>query len=321
MLHVMNARLESIAREQGVFLRSEAVAAGYDDRAIAVLTRAGAWHRVRRGAFVPGPSWAALDRNQQHLVRARAVLRTSRAPALLSHTSAAIAYGAPTWDLDQSSVHLTRLDARAGRHEAGVRQHQGLLLPGDVDKHGCLPITSATRTALDITTIADVEHALVVVDGLLHAGLTTPRELDERYALMSRWPGTLTTRLVLRLADGRSESAAESRIRYLCWAEGIPKPVPQFVIRDRRGRSIARVDLAWPEHRVYLEMDGKAKYLQLLKPGQNSIDAILDEKDRESDIWEAANYRPIRVGWSDLDRPARTANRIRRILGLSPTSL
>ena len=36
-----------------------------------------------------------------------------------------------------------------------------------------LPVTSGTRTALDVIAMTDEEHALVVVDGLLHNGETT----------------------------------------------------------------------------------------------------------------------------------------------------
>ena len=85
---------------------------------------------------------------------------------------------------------------------------------------------SATRTALELTMVLDVEHALVEIDNLLHRGLTTLEQLGERYAAMTFWPRTLTTEHVLRLADGRSESVGETRARYLCWTQGLPAPVP-----------------------------------------------------------------------------------------------
>jgi very-short-patch-repair endonuclease len=42
--------------------------------------------------------------------------------------------------------------------------------------------------------------------------------------------------------------------RLLDW--GLPEPVRQHKVRLRSGRS-ARIDLAWPEHRVGLEYDGE----------------------------------------------------------------
>ena len=79
--------------------------------------------------------------------------------------------------------------------------------------------------------------------------------LRQRYASMTHWPDTLTTDLVLRLADGRSESVGETRIRYLCWAMGLPAPQVNYPIVDENGREVARVDLAWPELGVFLEFE------------------------------------------------------------------
>ena len=63
---------------------------------------------------------------------------------------------------------------------------------------------------------------------------------------MAQWPGTLITDLVLRLADGRSESVGETRARYLVWSQGLPAPEVNYPIFDENGREVARVDLAWP---------------------------------------------------------------------------
>ena len=102
-----------------------------------------------------------------------AVLRSSRTKLVVSHISAAVAMGAPLWDLPLDEVHVARLDGRANRHGSGVRQHRGQLLPEDVDLGAHPPMTSPIRTVLDLTTITDVEHALPVADHLLHTGLIT----------------------------------------------------------------------------------------------------------------------------------------------------
>ena len=36
----------------------------------------------------------------------------------------------------------------------------------------------------------------------------------------------------------------------------MPEPVLQHVVRDQHGGFVARLDVAWPEHRVALEYDG-----------------------------------------------------------------
>lgn len=306
----MDPRLQAIIGTNGVFLRSEALALGYDDRTIAQCVRTGEWTRVRRGAYVAGDAWATLDPADRRTVVAKAALRAARCSAVLSHTSAADAFGAAVWDLPEV-IHLTRTDHRAGRAEAGIQQHRGALRVGDVTVRDGLMLTSGTRTALDITTIADVEHSLVPMDDLLHRGETTPELLEMGLRTQTFWPDTLHSDLIVRLSDGRSESPGETRSRYLCWAQGLPAPVPQFEIVDRSGRVIARVDLAWPELGVFLEFDGRVKYQRMLREGETVSDAVLREKRREELICELTGWRCIRIVWADLYVPERTAARIR----------
>ena len=39
--------------------------------------------------------------------------------------------------------------------------------------------------------------------------------------------------------------------------------------------------LAWPDYGVFLEFDGKEKYLRYRRPGESVIDTVLREKRRE----------------------------------------
>lgn len=309
----METRLRALVAQHGVFTRKEALEAGYHDHAIAGLVRCGAWVRVRRGAYVFGEGWAQLTDNQRYAVLCRAAVRQANTRVILSHTSSAGEYGAPLWECDLTTVHLTRPDERAGRAEAGIVQHRGVIVDGDVVHRNGREVMSATRTALELTLAHDVEHALVEVDYLLHQGFTTLDKLRARYDSMAHWPCSLTTDLVLRLADGRSESVGETRARFLCWAQHLPAPIPNYPIHDEHGVEIARVDLAWPELGVFLEFDGKTKYLEHRREGESVVDCVLREKQRESRICELTGWRCIRIVWADLYTPADTAMRIRTL--------
>ena len=306
--------LNPIDTAGSVFLRGEALAAGYSEREITQLVRAGEWQRLRRGAYVAATLWRDADESARHTLLADAVLKQARTEVVLSHVSALPAYGAPLWNLKLDVVHVTRRDARAGRHEAGVRQHQGRLLEGDIVERLGRDYTSATRTALDITTVTDTETSLCIVNHLLHTRQTTLEELASRYEPMARNPYTLRTDLVLRLADARIESLGESRSFFMFWRHGLPAPEPQYVVRDHTGREVARLDFAWPEYGVWLEFDGKEKYLKLLRDGDTTTAAILREKRREDRIRELTGWRCIRITWADLLDPARTVARIRALL-------
>ena len=301
-----------------VFLRSELKAAGHSDRDLAHLVRQKVLRRIRRGAYVYSAIYDAADAAARHRLLVEAVLKQAKTRLVVSHTSAVPFHGGPTWDLSLHDVHVTRPDRRAGRAEAGVRQHQGLIRPGDVVTVEGLEVTSATRTALEVTTCTTTEVGLAVVNDLLHRRLTTLPVLHERYALMAKDPFTLRTDLVLRLADPRMESIGETRTMFLCFRGGIPLPVPQYEIRAENGDLIARLDFAWPELGVWLEFDGREKYVKHLRDGETVVDAVIREKERESKIVELTGWRCIRITWADLARPDATVARILAMLGVTP---
>ena len=307
----MDPILELICNQHGVFLRSEAEALGYGDHAIARAVASRQWIRVRRGAYVLAHIYAGLDLAGRYDLLCRAAVRQARKPAVLSHTSALGQWGCPLWDADLTEVHLTRHDGTMNRREAQVRPHRGVVQEGDVVPHKGLAVMSPVRAALEYTTLTDVEHSLVEVDDLLHRQMVELAALRARYASMAQWPNTLITDLVLRLADGRSESVGETRARYLVWSQGLPPPEVNYPIYDENGREVARVDLAWPAYGLFLEFDGKVKYERLLKDGEKASDVVFREKQREDMIRRLTGWRCIRLVWADLYTPELTAARIR----------
>ncbi|WP_139980902.1 hypothetical protein [Nocardioides litoris] len=301
-------------------LRRELVVQGWSDRALLCGVRDRQLARPRRGAYSPYDGFVALDRLGRHAVTSRAVLAQADVPVALSHLSAAVWFGAPEWGLDLSEVHVTRFDRRSGRREAGVVQHRGALLPGDlVEVHG-LPMVSPTRAAIELTTAVDTEVGLAQVNHLLHTRQTTPEALRERLDLMRDWPETLRTEIVLRLADPRIESVLESRFVHFCYRNSLPRPEPQVEVRcDETGDLLACLDFVWKAGRrrpKYAELDGKVKYGELLRPGQTAADVVLREKERDKMVKRRTGMDGERFRWADLEpaREAITAERVRRLL-------
>ena len=77
-----------------------------------------------------------------------------------------------------------------------------------------------------------------------------------------------------------------------------------------------RLDFAWPELRVWVEIDGMSKYERWLRPGESVADAVLREKRREDRIREVTGWVCVRITWADLENPARLERRLRRALRL-----
>ncbi|HEY3530860.1 MAG TPA: hypothetical protein VGK78_17080 [Nocardioides sp.] len=86
--------------------------------------------------------------------------------------------------------------------------------------------------------------------------------------------------------------------------------MPQFEVRDG-GRVIARLDFAWPELGVWVEVDGRVKYDELRRAGESPVDVLMREKRREETVRALTGWECIRVTWSDLAHPERIVARIR----------
>lgn len=310
-------------RRGPIALRRELNAIGYNDRAIQKLCQQRVLAKVRWGAYVDGPSYETLDHVGRYALRTRAAMRQAKTAVVASHLSSAVEYDVPTWGLDLRNSHVTRDDGCSGRVAAGVQQHGGRLVDGDVVTRNGIRTMSGTRTALEVTMVASVEPSLAVVNHLLRCGFTTATALAERYAKetasMENWPNSLTTDLVLRLADPRIESLLETRFYFLCFRNSLPMPRPQVEIEDR-GRVVARVDFAWPELGVFVEVDGKEKYLKYRRPGESVADAVLREKRREDLVRRLTGWRCIRVTWSDLENPGTLIAMLLRELGRLPAA-
>lgn len=297
-----------------IWLRKELLAAGENPKTLARALKAGAYRRPRTGAYVAGSVWDGASRRERHAIRARAAYRQAKTDVVLSHASALPFHDAPTWGVNLREVHLTRTDAKTGRREAGVRQHCGRVAEGDVaDLYG-LKVMAPARTVLEVSTGARVEVALAVANSFLHRGDLTLDALRARYEDgMERWPHSLTTDLVIRLADPRIESVGESRTSYLLWKHDLPRAVPQYEVYDG-GTLVARLDFALPEHGVWLEFDGRVKYDVHLREGETAADAVFREKRREDRVRELTGWRCLRITWQELADPARLAARIRAFI-------
>lgn len=304
--------LEWLADENGVLLRRDVVASGIDDNALARAVRSGRLVRLRQGAYALGPAWSSTDRIGQYRLLVHAVRRQYGDDVAISHTSACIEQGGPNWGLDLSEVHLTSLFGVGERTAAKVVHHRGVCRVGDITRLDGSWITAPARTALDTACLASREPAVAVLDYFQQRGLTTRDELEQALASMTQTPDSLSLLPKLRLSDGKAESVGETRSRLLFKSQGLPAPIAQFEIAHPAGHIAGRVDFAWPERRVMLEFDGRAKYLRTRRKGETIEEAVLREKAREDHLRELTGWLMIRLVWADLDYPAETAHRILR---------
>ncbi|SFN98121.1 hypothetical protein SAMN05660359_00755 [Geodermatophilus obscurus] len=257
--------------------------------------RSSAWRRLFRDVYVH------RDVPVTHELRAVTAASMVLPGAVVSGRSSAVLWGVDLAGTDHD-VELTLPPGRHPVRTTGLRVRRAALADADVVRRRGVPATTPEATAIGLAARLDGDDAVVAVDRFLARGLVDLAPLRAR-AATGTGPGSARARAVCALADERSESPQETRLRLLVVRGGLSAPVPQFAVRVD-GRFVARVDLAWPEHRVAVEYDG----LWHAEPGQFARD-----RQRLNRL-QAAGWRIVFVTAEDLDRPGELVARIARAL-------
>lgn len=271
--------LEIAARQHGVVIREQALAAGMSRRQLDTALARGILVAVHRGVYRVGGSRPAF---------AQAVL----AACLASRGVASNSTAATLWEMRgwaTSTVHVTV----AGRRQpelAGVAGHCTRRLDRlDVVRRGPIPLTSPARTLLDLGAIGPPEAVESALEDSLHRRLVTRVRLE---ALLDREgqgrPGVATLRAILA---GRgpgaapTESVLEDAFVRLLRDAGLPQPVRQYRIAG------SRIDFAYPGARLAIELDGRRWH---------STRSDLHRDRSRSNLLTALGWRLLRFGWDDV---------------------
>lgn len=252
----VDIRANDIGRSQRGFvlrrqLREEA---GVSSRTIAARLRDGAWTEPWPGVVDLGTHQATWRGQVQALTLA------AGPSARASHDTAAYLHRF----LDAPRPREVDVVVPRGRHAqvAGQRLHTVRSLGGDevTERHG-IPCTTVARTLLDLavaTTPGVLERYLANEARKRPAIVADVVELVDRHR---RLPGRRRLlEVVSRLPGdvGRLGSPVEvlgvQRLRELC----APPFVLQYPVRDSDFVVIKCTDVAWPEKKTVLELDGAA---------------------------------------------------------------
>lgn len=237
------------ASQHGLFTSTQAAEAGYSGSSLRRGVASGRWRRVRPGVYAfstVGETWEQ---------RMMAAVLWAGTGACASHRSAA-----RLWDLDsfvEDAVDLTLCrDIRAH----GVKVHRVRQLAArDVTRRKGILVTTPTRTLLDLGSVASLERVEDAVDTCLRTGLTSTSALEEALQRLggSGCRGAGVLRGVLRdiVDHGVLHSRLERRFDQLVRRHRLPRPVRQFAVVEA-GRPVPRVDAAYPDVKLAIELDG-----------------------------------------------------------------
>jgi hypothetical protein len=292
----------------GVFLRSQALSAGYTGREVRILVESGLWTVLRHGIYVDSVHAIGASTQELMLLQIAAARLSFVHPSVGSHESAAVAYGLPLIH-PAECLHLSSsVRGRRGTIPSRILVHRADLPADHCLSVGGVPLTTQARTVIDLSTGLPFDAAVAAADAALHRRLVTAEQLRSVAADLADPAAALK---VIAFAQAASQSPLESISRVALAAQGIEAPVLQHKIRDASGRVIAEVDFWWAPYQVAGEADGLVKYDPANGP------ALRKEKLREEAIGEAG-ARVVRWTWEQITvAPAQVAERLRRAFALA----
>ncbi|HEX8101132.1 MAG TPA: DUF559 domain-containing protein [Solirubrobacteraceae bacterium] len=275
------------ARQYGVVQRVQLLAQGLERDDLAYRVRVGRLHRIHRGVYAVGHT--ALTPLAHDLA---AVLACGPGTVLSSFNAAVL------WDLlkrQQGPIHVTT--RRQRRAPAGVVVHQAPLPREDTTTRHAIPVTTPTRTILDLAAHAptrDLENALAQAQVLRLINVDHLRERAQNRR------GAAALRALLDDGPAFTRSEAERRLLQLIARAGLPKPRTNIWIAGHE------VDTVWLSQKLVAEVDGFAFHAHRA--------AFERDRARDADLM-AAGYRVLRFTWRQITRtPEAVAIRLANAL-------
>lgn len=290
----------------GLVTRAQAFVCGMSDDQIRRRVRAGSLVRVHAGVYRAAGSASSLEQ------RALAACLASGPEAFASHATAGALWGI-TVAKGEPSIEVTVRSNRRPHHQGVVVHRSRLIRPVDWTRRGPVPVATAARTLLDLAAKMSEPDLEEAVDEAFRKGLLVPRRLLSflRDPALERAAGSGILRSLAsdRLAGGIPESVLESRMLATLRDFALPSPTRQLEVREQ-GR-VVRFDLAYPDQRLAIELDGRAPHW-----GKSRWQS---DHDRHN-VTEIAAWRTLRFTWSDVtERPLYVALTVGEALGLRPT--
>jgi hypothetical protein len=199
--------------------------------------------------------------------------------SFLSRFSAAAAY--ELWSLPRGLESVTRPGSGGPRRLGGVLVHYSATLEGDCRRLRGIPITSASRTLLDLAqAVSDRALARAVRDAVRLKVATLP-ELGDALGRYRGRRGSRRLAATIARYSGlpleRARSGAE--IRAIEILRGAGRPLPRLNVRIAGEEA----DLSWPRLRLIIEIDG------------GPFHQDVGEDARKTAIWERAGWTVRRI--------------------------
>ena len=284
-------------RQHGLVTRAQLSELGLGSRAIDHRLHRGLLRPVHRGVYTIGHRLLT-----QHGRWMAAVLACGPG-AVLSHRAAAA-----LWRIrGGTAVEVTVPTAKHAR--GGIRVHRSDLPADETTTHHGIPTTTVPRTLLDLSAVVRRDELRSALRQAEQLRLTDPLTLGDLVARHPHRRGIASARWVLaqlELGLGLTRSELEERFQAFLIDAGLPLPSTNATIEGYE------VDCVWPQHRLIVELDGRAVH--------DAADSFEADRARDRRL-EAAGWRVVRITWRQLHETSDEVEAdLRTLLGLKPAA-
>jgi len=186
---------------------------------------------------------------------------TAYAPRLtsaqfFSHETAAALWDMPLPVAHPALLHVSAIAPAREPRTAGVIGHRLTISPASLTLRGGLPVPTPAETWAQLARSTTEDDLVAIGDHLLTHGLADRDELAEACARLRRRGAVELTPALAALRPG-AESPRESKVRRILVRGGLPEPELNWTLCDAKGTFVARLDMAYPDHLVAVEYDGR----------------------------------------------------------------
>jgi very-short-patch-repair endonuclease len=302
--HEVRAALAAIGRRQHALVeRRQALEAGLSERALSRMVADGQLERVmpRVYRFAGAPTgWPQP---------ALAAVLSAGSGAVASHATAAFLWGLLDDPPDLPEVSVARPRAPEG---AGYLLHRSRdLRPEHGSVRDRVPVTNPLRTLVDLGAVLRPWQVEAALDAGLEKRLFTVAAVAAFRSTVAR-PGRRGSGVLGEILDYRAlgtrrpDSRLEPCMARLIRDHGVPTPVFQHEVRTPTGRFVARVDFAYPDLLLAVEVDGFEK--------RATPASLQHDLDRQNALVELG-WTVLRYTWLDVVRqPEKVASSLLRQL-------
>lgn len=267
------------AKQHGVLTRSQALELGVTGSTFHRDVEQGLFEQVDRGVYRVAGSSGGLRAD------AMAAVLTIGGLTAASHATAAWLHG-----LAEPPRAIEVVTTRPGRRLRDFVLHQSTdLITSHVTQIDSIPTTTVARTIVDI----GIPHGLGVaghcLDEARRRGLVDLEAVAELRASVARQGrnGVGPAKIIIAQRsewDGATDSVLEDRFARLIQSYGLPMPLSQHRVRDEAGKILARVDFAFPDQKIAIELDGAAYH--------NDMESFQKDRVRQNSL--------VLMGWTVL---------------------